>query len=211
MSERLSTRKGRQSHPRHLWVGLALTTAACGLAYMWLERRYTDWKEEVQLADGRNIVIEQRRDYLEGYGTRKTWLTFSLSEMGGEQTWTESMQPVLIAVTHDGLVYVAGWPSGEKQMDTYRHPRFGYAAFKWNGKKFERVPFLSIPEGLREEENVIRCIPQSRYVTWATKLTSSCDGTSTYVSGGTRKIDLTYMQNWARMQAQRQNIEPLSD
>jgi hypothetical protein len=196
---------------RRLGATLVFAIVLCGLAYLWLNSRYSNWKEEVQLADGRRIVLEQRRDYVHGYGTRKAWLTFSLPEMSGEQTWSEGMQPVLLAVTSDGQVYVAGWPSGEKQMDMYRHPRFGYAAFRWNGKHFERVPFLSIPQDLRKAENVIRCIPNSRFVTWATKMRSSCDERSAYVSGGSREIDLEQMQTWARIQAARQNIQPLSD
>jgi hypothetical protein len=194
----------------HLTVA-TLSAALFGLAIFWLDQKYESWKEEVQLVDGRKIVVSQRRDHIPGYGTRKTWLSLNLPEMGGEQTWAESMQPVLVAVTKDGAVYVAGWPSGESQMDMYRHPRYGYAAFRWNGKGFERVPFLTIPENLREEENVIRCIPNSKFVPWTTKMKSSCDDKSAYVSGGSRAIDLQRMEAWALAQAARQNIKPLSE
>jgi hypothetical protein len=151
---------------QRLLAAVIASAALLGLAVLWFDQKYESWKEEVQLADGRKIVVTQRRDHIAGYGTRKAWLDFSLPEMGGEQTWAESMQPVLIAVTTDGEVYLAGWPSGESQMDMYRHPRYGYAAFRWTGKVFERVPFLAIPEHLRNEENVIRCVPDSKFVSW---------------------------------------------
>jgi hypothetical protein len=32
----------------------------------------------------------------------------------------------------------------------------------WNGKEFERVPFMQVPERIRREENVFRCVPASR-------------------------------------------------
>jgi hypothetical protein len=57
-----------------LLVFLAAVTLACG----WYDHRFPSWKEEVVLPDGRKIVVTQRRDYIEGYGTRRTWLTFSL-------------------------------------------------------------------------------------------------------------------------------------
>jgi hypothetical protein len=199
---------------QRLYVLLAAATvsaAVLGLVMLWLDKRHENWKEEVQLADGRKIVVTQRRDHIPGYGTRRTWLSFNLPEMGGEQTWSENMQPALIAVTANGTVYVAGWPSGESQMEMYRHPRYGYAAYRWSGAGFDRVPFLSIPEGLRKEENVIRCIPNSKFVSWTAKLVSGCDEKSVYVSGAKRDIDLHKMEAWALAQAARQNIKPLSE
>src|SRR5205814_2401837 len=152
-------------HTKRRWrrrglIVSAIVVAATVLGYAWYDYRFPSWKEEVVLPDGRKIIVKQRRDFIEGYGTRRTWLTFSLPEMGGEQTWAEYMQPVLVGVSKDGQVYVVGWPSGQKQMGMYRHPRYGYAAFRWTPTGFERVPFISIPEDLRQEENLIRCLPK---------------------------------------------------
>jgi hypothetical protein len=197
-------------HKRWLVAGAAALGIAA-LSYTWYDYRFPSWEEEVRLPDGRMIVVKQRRDFIEGYGTRKTWLTFSLPEMGGKQTWTEYMQPVLVAVSKDGQVYVVGWPSGEKQMGMYRHPRYGYAAFHWRKTGFERIPFISIPEDLRQEENLIRCFPKLEFANWASKLQFGCNEHSEYVVGGLRKIDVRRMEDWALKQARRQNIDPLSE
>jgi hypothetical protein len=193
-----------------LMVGAAVLGIGA-LSYAWYDYRFPSWKEEVLLPDGRKIVVMQRRDFIKGYGTRKTWLTFSLPEMGGEQTWAEYMQPVLVGVSKDGQVYVVGWPSGQKQMGMYRHPRYGYAAFRWTPTGFERVPFISIPEDLRQEENLIRCLPKPQFAKWETKLQAGCNEGGEYVVGGSRKIDIRRMQEWALKQAERQNIKPLSE
>lgn len=182
-----------------------------GFMYAWYDYRFPSWKEEVMLPDGRKIVVKQRRDFIEGFGTRKTWLTFSLPEMGGKQTWSEHMQPVLVTVSKDGEVFVVGWPSGQKQIGMYRHPRFGYVAYQWRPGGFERVPFASIPEDLRQEENVIRCLPKPAFSKWEAKLQAGCNEDGEYVIGGSRKIDIRRMQQWALKQAERQNITPLSE
>ena len=189
----------------------AVVFGIAALGYAWYDYRFPSWKEEVLLPDGRTIVVKQRRDFIEGYGTRKTWLTFSLPEMGGEQTWVEHMQPILLAVSKTGEVFVVGWPSGFKQMSMYRLPRYGYVAFQWKEGTFRRVPLLSIPEELRQEENLIRCIPQQRHVAWKTKLASGCDSNSNYVPEESRRIDLTKMQDWALKDAQLRNALPQSD
>lgn len=196
---------------KRLLIAGAVLLLIAGLTYAWFDYRFPSWEEEVLLPDGRKIVVKQRRDFIEGYGTRKTWLTFSLPEMGGEQTWTEYMQPVLVAVSREGQVYVVGWPSGQKQMARYRHPRYGYAAFRWGTRGFERVPFVSIPEDLRQEENLIRCFPKPAFATWESKLRAGCNEDGEYVLGGIRTIDIHRMQGWALRQAERQNIKPLSE
>lgn len=203
-------RSKRSQMRRWAIAGTALLIVV-SLAYSWYDSRFPSWKEEVLLTDGRKVVVTQRRDFIEGYGTRRTWLTFSLPEMGGEQTWVEYMQPVLVAVSKDGKVYVVGWPSGQKQIGMYRHPRYGYAAFLWGPSGFERVPFISIPESLRQEENLIRCLPKPEFTRWEAKLQAGCNEHGEYVGGGSRKIDLGRMQEWALKQAERQNIKPLSE
>jgi len=97
MSQGEPLHRSCRPHSRTL-VGLLLLVTLGGIGYLWINARYPNWEEEVQLPDGRKFVVKQRRDYADGYGTRKTWLTFSIPELRGEQTWTESMQPVLIAV-----------------------------------------------------------------------------------------------------------------
>jgi len=150
-----------QSKPRvrkWLLIAGAAVLGIAALSYAWYDYRFPTWKEEVLLPDGRMIVVMQRRDFIEGYGTRKTWLTFSLPEMGGEQTWAEWLYPTMIGAT-DGKVYVVGRPRGSQQFRIYSHPRYAYVAFEWKGNQFQRIPFLSVPESLRVKENVRWCLP----------------------------------------------------
>ena len=203
--------KRRWLKPALIVIAVALGIAALGFA--WYDYRFPSWEEEVLLPDGRKIVVKQRRDFIEGYGTRKTWLTFSLPEMGGERTWVEYMQPALLGISKEGEVFVVGWPTGEKQMGMYRHPRYGFVAFKWEHSSFERVPFTTVPEELRREENLIRCLPLSKghFFSWETKIQAGCNANGEFVTGASRQIDMQYMQDWALRQAKRNNIKPLSE
>jgi len=142
------------------WALMAGTIVVSGaaVAYAWYAYRFPSWEETVALPDGRTIVVKERRDFIEGRGTRRTWLTFSLPEMGGEQTWSERLYPTMIGVA-DGNVYVVGRPRGSTQFSRYAFPRYVYVAFLWRGSSFERVPFLSVPEPLRSKENVRWCLP----------------------------------------------------
>ena len=139
------------------WASIACLAVAA-LAYLWYEYRFPSWREEVSLSDGRSITVGQRRDFVEGYGTRRSWLTFSLPEMNGEQTWSEWLYPTMIGV-QSGKVYVVGRPRADKQFSMYSYPRYTYVAFEWRDGKFERIPFLSVPLTVREQENVRWCLP----------------------------------------------------
>jgi hypothetical protein len=148
-----------KSHVRKWLLGAAIAAlgvAALGMA--WYDYRFPSWSEEVLLPDGRKVTVAQRRDFIEGRGTRKTWLTFSLPEMGGEKTWAEWLYPTMIG-SIDGKVYVIARPRGGKQFSMYSYPRYGYVAFEWRAGHFERVPFMSVPEALRLTENVRWCLP----------------------------------------------------
>jgi len=196
---------------RYILLAGVIAVVLVGAGLVWYDYRFPSWQEEVLLPDGRMIVVKQRRDFIEGYGTRRTWLTFSLPEMGGERTWSEAMQPILIAVASSGEVYVIGWPSGFNQMSSYRLPRYGYVAFRWGGVAFQRVPLLSVPVELRQEENIVRCLPRRAFVSWSSKLTSGCDDEGNFRPGISRRIDLIKMQERALKDAQLRNVLPQSE
>ena len=143
------------------WLLAVFLASLAIAAFAWYGYRFPHWEETVVLPDGRSILVEQRRDVIEGYGTRRTWLTFSLPEMNGKRTWDEGLQPVMIGAA-DGKVYVVGRPRGAKQFSAYRFPRYVYVAFIWQSDHFERIPFLSVPESLRKKENVRWCLPGGR-------------------------------------------------
>jgi hypothetical protein len=108
------------------------------------------------LSDGRIITIKQRRRYYENYGTAESWVTIDLPELGGKRVWHSFLMPQRIDV-HEGKVYVFGQPRGIKQNQYYRYPKNYMVGFVWNGADFVRIPFLSIPENIRNEENVYPC------------------------------------------------------
>jgi hypothetical protein len=143
-------------------VGITLMGSLAGMfGWRWYDNRYPTWKEEVQLSDGRVIVIKQKHEYYENYGTNQSWVTFSLPEMGGAQTWHSYLRPMRLDV-FEGKIYVFGSPRGERQFDYYRLPKNYLVAFSWNGQTFVRIPFLSVPEAIRREENLYSCVPENR-------------------------------------------------
>jgi len=140
-------------------AGAAL--AAAWLAWSYYDSRYPSWEEEVQLSDGRVVVVRQKRQYFDHYGTNQSWVTFSLPEMGGEQTWYSHLRPQRIDV-HQGKVYVFGAPRGQRQFQYYHYPRHWMVAFVWDGDHFRRIGFMQVPPELRQKENVYRCVPDPR-------------------------------------------------
>lgn len=70
------------------WVLLVLALLA-GLGWFYYDHRFPSWDEEVMLSDGRMLVVHRKQEVIQGFGVRRTWLTFSLPEMGGKQTWSE--------------------------------------------------------------------------------------------------------------------------
>ena len=146
-------------HTRNRLIGTGLALALIAWTANWLYfSRFPSWKETVVLADGRKVTVTQKREYQPGYGTHQTWLTFELTETGGSVTWNEKLYPVMLGAA-GGNVYVVGRPRGSQQYETYVAPRYMYVAFQLRGKRFERVPYLSVPEPLRLKENVRWCFP----------------------------------------------------
>ena len=93
-----------------LGVGaLLLICVAAWPAWQWYDSRYPAWEEEVQLSDGRVITIHQKHEYYDNYGTNQSWVTFSLPEMNGKQTWHSYLVPQRVDVDQ-GKVYVFGYP-----------------------------------------------------------------------------------------------------
>ena len=141
-------------------MGMALLAAAASVlawsGWALYRERYPSWYEEVRLSDGRIITIKQRRRYYENYGTAESWVTIDLPELGGKRVWHSFLMPQRIDV-HEGKVYVFGQPRGIKQNQYYRYPKNYMVGFVWNGADFVRIPFLSIPENIRNEENVYPC------------------------------------------------------
>jgi hypothetical protein len=193
------------------WLVALVLAALVGLGYAWYDLRFPSWQEEVLLPDGRTILVTQRRDHIQGYGTRKTWLSFSLPEVGGERTWAENLMPVVIAA-QEGKVYVIGMPNGPKQYSMYGGPRFFLVAFVWSGSSFDRIPLADVPETLRRTENVLRCLPtvERGFVTWADKTAKWCES-ATSEGSYERTLDYKKLEGLSRSYARMDGHTNFSD
>lgn len=143
---------------RRLLIAALVVSCATWGAWQWYQDRYPAWKEEVQLSDGRMIVVKQKHEVYADYGTNQSWVTFSLPEMGGERTWHSYLKPMRVDV-HEGRVFVFGRPRGPRQFEYYRYPKHYLVSFVWVDGEFVRIPFLQVPEALRREENIFPCVP----------------------------------------------------
>lgn len=191
-------------------MGLLACVAIGGLGWLYVDYRLPSWNEEVVLSDGRMLIVHRRHDYVEGYGVSRTWLTFSLPEMGGKQTWSEWMYPAIVDVS-DGKVYVVGFTPGEKQFSSYFDPRFLMVAYMWNGKEFARVPFLTVPEKIRAKENILRCSKRGENTTWTLKQSGWCDELGEYGFGNSRSVDLQKLEASAISKSRRMGGGKFSD
>ena len=137
--------------------------AVCMLLAVWVgwsfyQSRYPSWYEEVRLLDGRIITVHQKREVYENYGTNQSWVEIDLPELGGKQVWHSYLMPQRVDV-FGGNVYVFGMPRGDRQYQYYADPKNYLVGFRWDGKQFARLSFLSIPEIVRREENIYSCVP----------------------------------------------------
>lgn len=192
-------------------VGLVIVCVAGWLGWRWYDSRYPTWDEEVQLSDGRVIVVTQKHEYYENYGTNQSWVTFSLPEMDGRQTWHSYLIPQRIDV-YNGKVYMFGFPRGDRQYRHYNYPKYYMVAFSWNGTEFQRIPFLQVPEQLRQEENIYPCIPNAprHKLTLARKSRQWCPPVGDKKQFG-KQIHLQEYVDAATRYSRRDGGKPISD
>jgi hypothetical protein len=132
---------------------------------------YVTWKEEVQLNDGRIIVVEQKKR-CEGASTgggyasciaREAWLTIDLPEFSAQPiVWHEHLLPMILNI-YNGRLYVVGDPPGSREFYLYgggkeHHPYFG---FVWDNGKWKQIPFKEIPESIYSANLILGHIPSS--------------------------------------------------
>ena len=192
-------------------IALLILLTGTWLSWKWYDSRYPTWDEEVQLSDGRVIVVTQKHEHYDNYGTNQSWVTFALPEMGGAQTWHSYLIPQRIDV-FQGKVYVFGYPRGDRQYQHYNYPKYYMVAFSWNGTEFQRIPFLQVPEKLRQEENIYSCIPPEprKYLTVSKKNEHWCPAVGDKKQFG-RKIDLPEYVDAAIRYSRRDGGKPKSD
>jgi hypothetical protein len=208
----MHVKKTKTAFPK--WL-LAMAVAVIGLVALvgWklYERRYPSWDEEVRLSDGRVITIHQKREVYDNYGTNQSWVTIDLPELGGKQVWHSYLMPQRVDVIK-GKVYAFGAPRGIRQYQHYLDPKNYLVAFEWSGVDFIRIPFLKIPEAIRQEENIYPCvpIPKSSRITLQTKDQSWCPARGDKWKFG-KSIVLSDYQNLALFYAELGGTKPVSD
>lgn len=160
-------------------LSIAAFLIASYMLLQWVDGSPT-WKEEVRLSDGRVIEITQKRKFYENYGTDRTWLTFSLPEMQGRQTWDGYLAPMKIDA-YKGRVYVMGRPRKPKHVQYYQYPKICIVPFVWADGEFRRIPFDQAPPSLLATENVFPCVPEKKgKLTLAEKDSNWCPPTGTH-------------------------------
>lgn len=199
---------------KRLSVG-AVLVALCVVswsAWRWYDHQYPTWQEEVRLSDGRVIVVRQKHKYFDNYGTDQSWVTFTLPEMGGTQTWYSYLTPQRVDIDR-GRVFVFGFPRGDKQFAYYRSPKNYMVAFVWTDGEFKRIPFVDVPEHLRQDENVHSCVPARKreLLTLVDKAAAQWCPIRGDRWKFERRINLADYQALARFYAGLDNAQPASD
>jgi hypothetical protein len=119
---------------------------------------YATWKEEVQLNDGRVIVVEQQKRA--GHGiAREAWLTINLPEFSARPiVWHEHLSPLVVNVD-GGKLYVVGYPPTVAEFNEYGHPHPAYVGFVWKQGVWNRIAFEEIPEKIYITNMLIEGFP----------------------------------------------------
>lgn len=153
--------------------------------------RTVEWKEEVQLNDGRVIVVTQKKRCEGGDFTAKTqatciareaWLTINLPEFSDkEMLWHESLDPMVLNI-HQGRLYVVGFPPHTLEFRAYGATNPPYFGFIWEGRDWKRIPFIEIPEAIYSRNMLFASIPQTRtdFLTLVVKNSMDENGNPSY-------------------------------
>jgi hypothetical protein len=159
-----------RSHPFGAWRWLAVLHVAV-LPALAACSDSVQWQEEVQLADGRVIVVNQKRKCDGGNHAAAThatcvatdaWLSFELSETNNQEvTWHEHLNPMVLNV-HGGRPYVVGYPIHPKEFRAYGAKNPPYIGYVWQSARWQRIPFDQIPPDIYEGNLLIESIPKTR-------------------------------------------------
>ena len=181
---------------KYLTFALFPILAACG-------RESTfEWKEEVQLQDGRVIVVTQKRRYERAYNgretsnvERETWLSFSLTETGNKEIiWNEKLEPRVLNV-HNGKLYVVGWPHTWREFELYGKPRPGWLGYVLEAGNWSQIPFEQIPIEIYDTNLLIDWnIDLPKLVTLAEKNSKKRNGNHRYPKS-VKRIDPNYQSD----------------
>ena len=163
------------------------------MGWQWYQQHFPSWDEEVQLSDGRMLIVHRSHKFNTEHALIETALTFDLPEMGGKQTWREFLYPAIVDV-HEGKVYVVGAAISGSQRATYLSPRYSYVAFVLANGKWVRIPFDNVPQKVRMRENIVWCETHGEVKSWVSKTAGWCDRSATFAIGRGREVDLDFQR-----------------
>lgn len=177
------------------------------------------WQEEVQLNDGRMIVVTQKKLMDRGLD-RDAWLIFSLPEFSKtEILWHENLRPIVLNV-HAGKLYVVGLPPTQREFFKYGKPRPPYVPYRWEGTAWQRIPFVDVPEAIYDVNMLIEQIPPkgTKLLTWGRKMSPDLNGKGTYTTDQKRldpkhfsasdpEASKLELQRWERAGVERERLK----
>ena len=147
---------------KYLTFALFPILAACG-------RESTfEWKEEVQLQDGRVIVVTQKRRYervYDGHSTgdveREAWLKFSLPETENKEViWNERAIPMILNSFNNQIYLIATYPTWS-EWNRDGKPLSFYKCFQLKNRKWIKVDIKDIPPDIYEGNLLIGSKPKN--------------------------------------------------
>ena len=178
------------------WTFMLLILGVLG--WQWYQRHFPNWDEEVQLSDGRMIIVHRAHKFNTENALIETALTFDLPEMGGKQTWREFLYPAIVDV-YEGKVYVVGDVRGSlAQFGAYRAPRLLYVAYVFSNGAWQRIPFLDVPNPIRQTENVPGCLTGASHTTWQSKQAGWCAKSGMWEISASRYVSIQEKEIFAK-------------
>lgn len=159
-------------------IGLALTLggtmSACSSSSM-------TWKEEVQLHDGRKIIVTRSHTYGRhgeiGQGRLISGRSILFKIPGTDESveWSsDGSLSLLLLDFKDGVPYIAGKPNTCPSFNSWGRPNPPYVFFKYADKKWHRIPFQEFPDRLNtnivvstksDEKTILQEMRSRGYVT----------------------------------------------
>src|SRR3569832_138367 len=131
--------------------------AFAGLCCLAARSKTVEWKEEVQLNDGRMIVVEQKRRCEGGNYTaardatciaREAWLTIQLNALSSDPIiWHESLTPMVLGIDR-GKLYVVAFPPHTLEFRKYGATNPPYFGFIWEKIHWKRISLFDVPTNL---------------------------------------------------------------
>jgi hypothetical protein len=115
---------------------------------------HTNWTEDVELKDGRMIVVKQETSRNVGI-RRESWLTFTLAETGNQQvTWHGYASPMVLNV-HQGKLYLVVNFDSQVEFARNGKPTPPYIGYRWEAGQWLQIPFAEIPEAIYDANLLI--------------------------------------------------------